>query len=108
MVWEGMSDSDIDTHWKSNTSRTLNNQQSILTLSKYNPRLTLFIRAIFLSGLNNRTVPSSFLYAFMPSNLECVLACLRTLSLDHSASQSLDRSIARTLHHSPSFTAIPP
>ena len=30
--------------------------------------LTRFIRAMFLSGRNSRTVPSSCLYAFMPSN----------------------------------------
>jgi len=30
--------------------------------------LTLFIRAIFLSGRKSRTVPSSWRYAFIPSN----------------------------------------
>lgn len=37
--------------------------------SQYNRRRTLFIRAMFLSGLNRRTVSFSCLYAFIPSNL---------------------------------------
>jgi hypothetical protein len=30
--------------------------------------LTRFMRFMFMSGLNNLTVPSSHLYAFIPSN----------------------------------------
>jgi hypothetical protein len=46
--------------------------QSAEALSQPCTRLTRFILAIFISGLNNLTVPSSCLYAFIPSNLSLI------------------------------------